>query len=63
MRNCFDNKFPDRRIGRGGPISWPPRSQNITLNLLMFVFVGIVVGKIYATENLDCHYLINRYDR
>ncbi|EZA51396.1 hypothetical protein X777_09665, partial [Ooceraea biroi] len=29
-RNILDESFPDRWIGRGGRISWPARSPDLT---------------------------------
>ncbi|KAJ4436812.1 hypothetical protein ANN_16944 [Periplaneta americana] len=28
-RRYLDRRFPDRRIGRGGPIAWPPCSPDL----------------------------------
>lgn len=30
VRSFLDEEFPDRWIGRGGPINWPPRSPDLT---------------------------------
>lgn len=30
VRTALNNAFPNRWIGRGGPIAWPPRSPDIT---------------------------------
>ena len=30
VRNYLDIRFPNRWIGRGGPIAWPPRSPDLT---------------------------------
>jgi hypothetical protein len=30
VRECLDRVFPGRWIGRGGPVSWPPRSPDLT---------------------------------
>ncbi|KAJ4440315.1 hypothetical protein ANN_08454 [Periplaneta americana] len=38
-RRYLDRRFPDRWIGRGGPIAWPPRSPD--LNPLDFYFGAI----------------------
>ncbi|KAJ4449220.1 hypothetical protein ANN_00617 [Periplaneta americana] len=37
-RRYLDRRFPDRWIGRGGPIAWPPRSPD--LNPLDFYLWG-----------------------
>jgi len=30
VRDLMDINFPDKWIGRGGPIPWPPRSPDLT---------------------------------
>ncbi|KAJ4440129.1 hypothetical protein ANN_08267 [Periplaneta americana] len=30
VRNHLNATFPDRWIGRGGPVTWPPRSPDLT---------------------------------
>jgi len=30
LRNYLDESFPNRWLGRGGPVAWPPRSPDIT---------------------------------
>ncbi|KAJ4444490.1 hypothetical protein ANN_06282 [Periplaneta americana] len=30
VRNHLNATFPDRWIGGGGPVPWPPRSPNLT---------------------------------
>ncbi|CAF1626249.1 unnamed protein product [Rotaria magnacalcarata] len=30
VRNCLDNNFSSKWIGRRGPTSWPPRSPDLT---------------------------------
>jgi len=30
VRSWLDGKFPERWIGRGGPVAWPPRSPDLT---------------------------------
>jgi hypothetical protein len=30
VRTALDERFPDRCIGRGGTINWPPRSPDLT---------------------------------
>ena len=30
VRASLDEEFPNRWIGRGGPIPWPPRSPDVT---------------------------------
>ena len=31
VREYLNNVFPNRWIGRGGPVQWPPRSPDLTL--------------------------------
>ncbi|KAJ4433406.1 hypothetical protein ANN_15665 [Periplaneta americana] len=40
--------FPGRRIGRTGPIRWPPRSPDLTP--LDFFFWGFIKDRVYATK-------------
>ena len=40
VRDFLNDQFPERWIGRGGPISWPPRSPDLTP--LDFFFWGYV---------------------
>jgi hypothetical protein len=37
VRSWLDNDFPDRWIGHGGPIAWPPHSPDLTP---IFLFAG-----------------------
>ena len=30
VRDYLDESFPNRWLGRGGPIAWPPRSPDLT---------------------------------
>lgn len=39
VREFLDNAFPNRWIGRSGPVAWPPRSPD--LNPCDFFFVGL----------------------
>jgi hypothetical protein len=37
--NVSNRKFPEKWIGRGGPITWPPHSPDLTpLNILFWVY-------------------------
>ena len=38
VRNYLNVQFPNRWIGRNGPVAWPPRSPNMTS--LDFFFLG-----------------------
>lgn len=48
VRNWLHERLPGRWIGRGGPISWPPRSPD--LNPLDYYFWGRIKDIVYATE-------------
>jgi hypothetical protein len=44
---CFlDDIFPNKWVGRGGPIGWPPRSPDLTS--LHFHFLGYVKDQVYV---------------
>ena len=30
VREYLNEYFPNRRLGRGGPVAWPPRSPDLT---------------------------------
>lgn len=47
VRNHLDLNYPDRWIGRGGPVPWPPRSPD--LNPLDFFFWGTMKDLVYET--------------
>lgn len=47
VREWLEENFPNRWIGRGGPISWPARSPD--LNPLDFFVWGFIKQKVYAT--------------
>lgn len=47
VRNYLNYAFPDKWIGRGGPINWPARSPD--LNKLDFFLWGYVKGHVYNT--------------
>lgn len=48
VKNWLNEHFPNRWIGRGGPVTWPPRSPD--LNPLDYFFWGHMCNLIYATE-------------
>lgn len=53
VRNYLNEIFPNRWIGRKGPILWPPRSPDLTS--LDFFLWGYLKDKVFRTrpENLD----------
>lgn len=48
VRDYLNETFPNRWIGRDGPIPWPPRSPDITP--LDFFFWGYVKDQVYSTR-------------
>ena len=46
-RQILDNNFPNRWIGRGGPVAWPPRSPDLTP--LDYFFWGHMKSLVYET--------------
>lgn len=48
VRSWLDMKFPERWIGRGGPVDWPPRSPDLTP--CDFFLWGVLKEKVYAME-------------
>lgn len=46
VRNYLNNTYPDRWIGRLGPILWPPRSPD--LNPLDYFYWGCIKEKVYS---------------
>jgi hypothetical protein len=55
VRTALNNTFPNRWIGRGGPIAWPPRSPDIIP--LDFFFWGYVKDIVYSTRVPDINNL------
>lgn len=53
VRNFLNETFPNRWIGRRGPIEWPPRSPDITP--LDFFLWGYLKSKVYVNRpnNID----------
>ncbi|KAJ4441982.1 hypothetical protein ANN_11846 [Periplaneta americana] len=52
-RRYLDRRFPDRWIGRGGPIAWPPRSRSPDLNPLDFYLWGYLKSLVYSSPVPD----------
>lgn len=48
IQNYLNEKFPDRWIGRGGPIAWPARSPDLTK--IDFFLWGHVKNLVYASQ-------------
>lgn len=46
-RHFLDTRFPNRWIGRNGPVAWPARSPDLTP--LDFFFWGAMKDRVYAT--------------
>lgn len=46
VRAWLDNHFPDKWIGRRGPIDWPPRSPDLTVP--DFFLWGVLKDKVYG---------------
>ncbi|KAJ4442906.1 hypothetical protein ANN_04500 [Periplaneta americana] len=57
-RRYLDRRFPDRWIGRGGPIAWPPRSPD--LNPLDFYLGGHLKSLVYSSPVPGLESLRNR---
>ncbi|KAJ4447862.1 hypothetical protein ANN_09871 [Periplaneta americana] len=57
-RRYLDRRFPDRWIGRGGPIAFPPRSPD--LNPLDFYLWGHLKSLVYSSPVRDLESLRNR---
>ena len=48
VRNWLNDNFPDRWIGRSGPVAWPPRSPD--LSPLDFFFWGYLKSRVYINR-------------
>lgn len=48
MREWLNRQFPERWIGRYGPIPWPPRSPDLTI--MDFYLWGYLTQKVYASH-------------
>ena len=61
VRNYLNEVFPDRWIGRNGPILWPARSPDLTP--LDYFLWGHIKGIVYSTtvrDQEECHQRILR---
>lgn len=48
VRAYLDERFPEKWIGRGGPVAWPARSPDLTK--LDFFLWGFIKEKVYKTS-------------
>lgn len=58
VRNWLDANFPERWIGRGGTVAWPPRSPDLT-PLDCFLW-GFLKNNVYSSEVNNVNDLIAR---
>lgn len=58
VRECLNENFPERWIGRGGPILWSPRSPD--LNPLDYFVWGFLKDKVYGSKINSFDHLIER---
>ncbi|CAH1988414.1 unnamed protein product [Acanthoscelides obtectus] len=58
VRNWLNENYPERWIGRGGPVAWPPRSPD--LNPSDFFVCGFLKEKVYQTPVTTRDVLIDR---
>lgn len=58
VRNFLNDAFPNRWIGRGGPLPWPPRSPD--LNPLDFFLWGHLKSLVYSTPVNTREELVHR---
>ena len=57
-RQVLNDKYPNRWIGRGGPVPWPPRSPDLTP--LDFFLWGPMKSPVYDTPGESEQSLIAR---
>ena len=48
MRDYLNESFPNRWLGRGGPVIWPPRSRDLTP--LDYYLWGHIKTLVYETK-------------
>ena len=48
MREYLNESFPNRWLGRGGPVAWPPRSSDLTP--LYYYLCGHIKTLVYETK-------------
>jgi hypothetical protein len=52
----LSRQFPGRWIGRGRPITWPPRSSDFTS--LDFFLWGVHKGRVIPNEGARCEQIV-----
>lgn len=58
VRNFLNHEYPQRWIGRGGPVNWPPRSPDITKP--DFFLWGYVKERVYEEQPTTADDMRNR---
>lgn len=58
VRGFSDLFFPNKWIGRGGPILWPPRSPDLTPQ--DFFLWGFLKDRVFRTKPLDVNEMKDR---
>ena len=58
LRDCLNATFPNRWIGRGGPIAWPPRSPDLTP--LAFFLWGFLKERDFRTKPASLDEMMDR---
>lgn len=55
VRQYLDEQYPDRWIGRAGPIQWPPRSPDLTpLDYFLWGYIKEIVYQHPLQEEEEC---------
>ena len=58
VTDVLNERYPDAWIGRGGPISWPPRSPDLSpLDFFLWRYIKNIV---YAEKVRNIHHLQER---
>lgn len=58
VKNHLNTTFPNRWIGRGGPIAWPPRSPDLTP--LDFFLWGYLKDRVFRTKPAHLNEMMDR---
>jgi hypothetical protein len=54
VRDALEKHYPGRWIGRGGPISWPSRSPDISpLDFFLWGYVKDIVYKMQTWQEIE----------